>query len=167
MDETHEKLEKLYFNEINNNKNNFIEDNQNDISKINENDFQDNDNLLSKDNLQDSSKDYDKEIEEETNNIEKEFKFFDFDEQLLQYRSLETEQLVKSLMDLKYALILTSEDREVEQIIDYSYSENIFNNFKINEGSVICKSNIGNLLEQLYQFDKAIYHLALSLQDYK
>ena len=168
MDETHEKLEKLYFNEINNNnKNNFIEDNQNDISKINENDFQDNDNLLSKDNLQDSSKDYDKEIEEETNNIEKEYKFFDFDEQLLQYRSIETEQLVKSLMDLKYALILTSEDREVEQIIDYSYSENIFNNFKINEGSVICKSNIGNLLEQLYQFDKAIYHLALSLQDNK
>ena len=66
---------------------------------------------------------------------------------------------------LKDAIILTSDDREVENIIDYSHSGEIFRNFKIKEGEVICESNIGNLQDQLLKFDKAIYHLVLSLQD--
>ena len=70
-------------------------------------------------------------------------------------------------MDLKRALYLTSGDREVDQIIDYSQSEEIFKNFKNTEGAIICESNIGNLEGQLLKFDKAIYHLALSLQDDK
>ena len=174
-EETHEKLEKMYLNERNyaknnnknknNNNNKPIEDNNNNILKNNENDNQDNDNLLKDEKIDDLYDDYDKEIEEEADYIEKENNFFDFDEQLLQYRSLETEQLVKSLMNLKDALILTSEDREVGEIIHYSQSENTFDNFKIKAGSVICESNIGNLLGQLLQYDKSIYHLATSLQD--
>ena len=52
------------------------------------------------------------------------------------------ELLIKSLMDLKGALILTSIDREVEEIIDFSHSEDIFRKYKNKEGAVICQSNI-------------------------
>ena len=70
-------------------------------------------------------------------------------------------------MDLKGVLILTSIDREVEEIIDFSHSEDIFRKYKNKEGAVIYQSNIGNLQSQLLKFDKAIYHLALSLEDNK
>ena len=70
-------------------------------------------------------------------------------------------------MDLKQSLILTSEDRGVGKIIDFSHSEKIFGTFKNIKGATICESNIGNLQSQLLKFDKAIYHLALSLQDNK
>ena len=102
---------------------------------------------------------------EESNFIENELNFYDFDEQLLQYRNSEMEMLVKSLIDLKGSLILTSQDREVERMIDFSHSENIFRNLNNKKGAIICQSNIGNLQSQLLQFDKAIFHLVLSLQD--
>ena len=70
-------------------------------------------------------------------------------------------------MDLKTAMNLTSSDGEKEQIINYSQSEQIFRQFKNNEGAIICHSNIGNLHSQLLKFDKAIYHLNLALQDTK
>ena len=70
-------------------------------------------------------------------------------------------------MDLKQSLILTSQDRGVGQIIDFSHSEKIFGTFKNIRGATICESNIGNLESQLLKFDKAIFHLALSLQDNK
>ena len=111
--------------------------------------------------------DYNKKYDSESDYIEKEINFYDFDEELLQYRPLEIDRLVKVLLDLKGALLLTSTDHQVEQIINYSYSEEIFRNFKNNEGTSICQSNIGNLQSQLLKFDKAIYHLALSLQDDK
>ena len=111
--------------------------------------------------------DFNEKYDEESNYIEKEISFYDFDEQLLRYRPLEMELLIKSLMDLKGALILTSIDREVEEIIDFSHSEDIFRKYKNKEGAVICQSNIGNLQSQLLKFDKAIYHLALPLEDNK
>ena len=111
--------------------------------------------------------DYNKIYDTESDYIEKEINFYDFDEELLQYRPLEIDRLVKVLLDLKGALLLTSTDHQVEQIINYSYSEEIFRNFKNKEGTSICQSNIGNLQSQLLKFDKAIYHLALSLQDDK
>ena len=77
------------------------------------------------------------------------------------------EGLIKSLMNLKGSINLTSSDGEINQIIDYCKSEDIFRNYKNKEGSIICQSNIGNLQSQLMEFDKAIYHLALSLQDNK
>ena len=70
-------------------------------------------------------------------------------------------------MDIRSSLILTSKDREVIKIINYSNSGNIFNNFKNKKGAIICESNIGNLESQLLKHDKAIYHLILSLQDNK
>ena len=111
--------------------------------------------------------DYNKQYDSESDYIEKEINFYDFDEELLQYRPLEIDRLVKVLLDLKGALLLTSADHQVEEIINYSYSEEIFRNFKNKEGTTICQSNIGNLQSQLLKFDKAIYHLALSLQDDK
>ena len=111
--------------------------------------------------------DYNEKFDEESEFIEKETNFYDFDEQLLQYRPLEIDRLVKALIDLKGALILTSSDQQVEQIIEYSNSEEIFRNFKNKEGSKICQSNIGNLQSQLSKYDKAIYHLASSLEDNK
>ena len=108
---------------------------------------------------------YDKQYDLENDVIEKELNFYDFDEELLQYRPMEIDRLVQSLLNLKSALILTSSDNELEHIIDYSNSEYIFNNFKNEEGSRLCQSNIGNLQSQLLKYDKAIYHLALSLQN--
>ena len=108
---------------------------------------------------------YDKQYDLENDIIEKELNFYDFDEELLLYRPIEIDNLVQSLLNLKSALILTSSDHEVENIIDYSNSEYVFDNFKNKEGSRICQSNIGNLQSQLLKYDKAIYHLALSLEN--
>ena len=108
---------------------------------------------------------YEKQYDLDNDMIEKEFNFYDFDEELLQYRPIEIDNLVQSLINLKSVLILTSTDNEVENIIDYSNSEYIFNNFKNKEGSRMCQSNIGNLQSQLLKYDKAIYHLALSLHN--
>ena len=63
--------------------------------------------------------------------LEKELNFYDFDEELLQFRPIEIDRLVQSLLNLKSALILTSSDHEVENIIDYSNCEYIFHNFLI------------------------------------
>ena len=60
---------------------------------------------------------------------------------------------------------MTSSQQDLEQIIGYSNSEHVFSNFKNKEGSRMCQSNIGNLESQLAKYDKAIYHLALSLQN--
>ena len=160
-----------------NNKN--IEESRVDFINDYKNNNQDYDNSINKESTKekDPSKnnnnkikkycDFDKKYDEESDYIEKEYNFYDFDEQLLQYHSLEIENLIKSLMDLKTAMNLTSSDGEKEQIINYSQSEQIFRQFKNNEGAIICHSNIGNLHSQLLKFDKAIYHLNLALQDTK
>lgn len=109
--------------------------------------------------------------ENEDNNgdmIEKELHFYDFDEELLQDRPREINGLVNVLLDLKKVLILTSTANDdikgKEKIIDYSTSQNIFENVKNKEGSFICQSNIGNISSLCEYYDKAIYHLCLSLQ---
>jgi 4-diphosphocytidyl-2C-methyl-D-erythritol kinase len=61
--------------------------------------------------------------------------------------------------------MLTSQNQEVENIIGYTNSEYTFSNFKNISGSRMCQSNIGNLISRLAKYDKAIYHLALSLQN--
>ena len=178
QEENLEKLENAYLFEDKDskNQNEIIEQINDDLEDNNENKFIENDNFINIENIKtkDSNintiikklySDINNKYDEESNYIEKELSFYDFDDQLLQYRPLEIEQLMKSLIDLKSALLFTSADREAKQIINYSYSEKIFGNFKNKEGAIICQSNIGNLQSQLFKFDKAIYHLAVSLQD--
>ena len=191
QDENLEKLEKIYYiigekkikNDLidetdNHNENNDDDKNNKNNATKEETPLMDNNDFLDQDNknfnvleyngeIINPNTDYNKKYDKESDYIEKECNFYDFDEQLLQYRSLEIDRLVKVLLDLKGALLLTSTENQVEQIIDYSYSEEIFRNFKNKEGSSICQSNIGNLQSQLLKYDKAIYHLALSLQDDK
>ena len=124
-----------------------------------------NNNLELNGEIIDPNINYEKQYDLDNDIIEKELNFYDFDEELLQYRPVEIDHLVQSLLNLKSSLILTSSENEVENIIDYSNSEYIFSNFKIKEGSRICQSNIGNLQSQLLKYDKAIYHLVLSLQN--
>ena len=163
QDNNLEKLEKIYL----------LEDKYKDNNNLNENNsLVENDDInseIQKENNNDElilrNKDYNKKYDEESSYIEKELNFYDFNDEFLQYRPLEIELLVKSLINLKGALILTSSDQPVEQIIKYSFTENIFKNLKNKEGTSICQSNIGSLQIQLLKFDKAIYHLALSLQD--
>ena len=134
--------------------------------KNNEDDYNDKSKLLiDEENKQMNDKIKIDKYDEESNYIEKEINFYDFDEELLQYRPLEMDYLIKSLMDLKDSKALTSKDREEKNIINYAYSEKVFRNFQNKEGSIICHSNIGNLQSQLLKYDKAIYHLALSLED--
>ena len=196
QDENLEKLEKIYYsdvekrirNEMAEETDNHLLNNENneDANKNNKNasikedtPLMDNNDYLEQDNNRNINDmeyngeiinpniDYNKKYDTESEYIEKETNFYDFDEELLQYRPLEIDRLVKVLLDLKGALLLTSTDHQVEEIINYSYSEEIFRNFKNKEGTTICQSNIGNLQSQLLKFDKAIYHLALSLQDDK
>ena len=168
QDEGVEKLEKIYLLESKGNKK---EDELNQETKSDLISNLESDGVINTIDLYNKEKnlfsDFNKKYDEESTYIEKELNFYDFDEQLLQFRPLEIESLVETLMHLKGALYLTSGDRHVEQIIDYSNSERIFRNFKNKEGAVICQSNIGNLQSQLMEYDKAIYHLALSLQDNK
>ena len=112
----------------------------------------------------DSNINYEKKYDSDGNMIEKELNFYDFDEELLQYRPVEIDNLVQSLLNLKGALMLTSKNQEVENIIGYTNSEYTFSNFKNKSGKLICQSNIGNLQSRLLKYDKAIYHLSLSLQ---
>ena len=144
------------------------EEDKENISADNDNNLNDDDNINNMDydgEIINSKINYDKQYDLEGDKIEKELNFYDFDEELLQYRPVEVDRLVKSLFNLKSALLLTSSEQDVEQIIGYSNSEYIFSNFKNNEGSRMCQSNIGNLQSQLAKYDKAIYHLALSLQN--
>ena len=115
----------------------------------------------------DQNIDYNKEYYEKSVYIENENEFYNFDDQFLQFRSLEIESLIKSVLNAQSAFILTSEDRQVNKIIDYSSSQEIFKKINNKEGSIICESNIGNLQGQQMEYDKAIYHLALSLLDTK
>ncbi len=171
-DEYLEDYENDYFTEEI--KNNILKKQKNKESEYNlinneDNEFQDTNNLTNKKELiNNAEKNFpylNKKYDEENNYIEKEFNFYDFDEQLLQYRSLEMQNLMNSLMNIRKAVILTSEDRETKKIINYSNSENTFMHYKIKKGTNICQSNIGNLQSQLLKYDKAIYHLVISLQD--
>ena len=155
-------------NEAKSKKNELVED----PLIMDNNDNNEQDNTKSTDDIENnelinSDTNYYKKYQEENDFIEKESTFYNFNEQLLEFRPLEINRLVKVLIDLKGALLLTSTDQQVEEIINYSNSEEIFRNFKNNEGTTICQSNIGNLQSQLLKFDKAIYHLATSLQDNK
>ena len=196
QNENLEKLEKIYYNisqnnikkEINYEKDNHLLNNElkndgkkndsnnnniiseeTDITKANflEQEKSNANNIEYNGELIDLKENYNKKYDKESDYIEKEINFYDFDEELLQYRPLEIDNLVKSLLDLKKALLLTSTDQKVDELVNYSYSEEIFMNFKNKEGTNICQSNIGNLQSQLLKFDKAIYHIALSLQDDK
>ena len=106
-------------------------------------------------------------IKMDKKNLEKENHFFGFDEKLLQYRPKEINNLVKILLELKNILLLTSTNGKCEKIINYSTGESVFYTIKNREGIYICQSNIGNLEFQILNYDKAIYHLCLSLQNPK
>ena len=99
-----------------------------------------------------------KKYEEESEYIEKEMNFYNFNENLLQYRPLEIEHLIKTLIDLKQAILLTSIDQGEDKIVSYSNSSGIFNNLKNKEAMTLCQSNIGNLQIQLHKYDKSIHH---------
>ena len=184
QDENIEMLEKIYMNEDKNNErnneeenganNNLLnkEENENNLHLINneennENQYPDDVNNEADEEVINSNINYDQKYDEESEFIEKETVFYNFDENLLQFRPLEVDHLIKSLIELKGAETLTKSDYSVEHIIDYSNSEDIFKNYKNKEGETICQSNIGNLQSQLRKFDKAIYHLAISLRDNK
>ena len=131
------------------------------VEKYNENDF-----LLTKSSY--NEKDETEKSEKISENIEKELHFYEFDEELLQFRPKEINSLVKILLNLKEVFLLTSKnDLDSQKLINFSKSENIFYNVKNKEGSYLCQSNIGNLLSQNLNYDKAIYHLCISLQDPK
>ena len=132
---------------------------------INSNEENDINNIDYEQDYIDSNINYEKKYDSDGIMIEKELNFYDFDEELLQHRPVEIDNLVQSLLNLKSAMILTSKNQEVDNIIGYTNSEYTFSNFKNKSGKMICQSNIGNLQSRLSKYDKAIYHLALSLQN--
>ena len=164
-----DELENEILDENNNKKNDNYEDSPliDGKNNDNENNTKNNNDIEYEDEIIDLKIDYYKKFEEESNFIDKEYNFYEFDEQLLQCRSLEIDCLLKVLIDLKGALLLTSCNQQVETIINYSSSEEIFKNLKNKGGATICESNIGNLQSQLLKYDKAIFHLVTSLQDNK
>ena len=195
QDENAELLEKINMNEGKNDKNINNTETDNNNNNLNNNNNDNNNNLIDEHKIQEENNakdnddeileetrddqndyndeiinskiDYNKKFDEESMQIEQESTFYNFDENLLEFRSLEVNRLVKALIDLKEALILTSSDQTVEQIINYSNSESIFRNFKNKEREAICQSNIGNLHSRILNYEIAIYHLATALQDNK
>ena len=151
-------------------------DKENNITKLNKETIdilieKENREILNKLNKNEIGKDssnilnFEEQFDKGCEKLENEFSFYDFNEEFLQYRPIEINQLEKSLLDLKNSLLLTSKDNNPDKIIDYSKSEEIFSNFK-NKGAIkICQSNIGNLLSQLHKYNEAIYHLVLSIQN--
>ena len=144
QNENLEKLEKIYFykgkkiksemidnNDNNDNINN--DDNNIDNDDNKKNDFQEEYHLnkrSDKNNLYDyefngeiinPKIDYNKKYDRESEYIEKEINFYDYDEELLQYRPLEIDRLVKVLLNLKGALLVTSSNNQIKEIINYSY----------------------------------------------
>ena len=184
QDENADMLEKIIRNnekdiETSSNKNNKdIENNDNDNDNNKENNKLDetNNELISNDsnNLEVNEKnnfnqkiELHKKYDEESEYIEKEINFYNFNETLLQNRPLEIDRLIKSLIDLKQAILLTSYDQEIDKIVSYSNSSGVFNDYKNKNAMTLCQSNIGNLQIQLHEYDKSINHLALSLEDNK
>ena len=102
-----EKLENYTFQNLkdNNKENKNINESKSDsLNKSNnENDYNEKDKLINEENKQKIDKNnisnIIKKYDEETDFIEKEINFYDFDEQLLQYRPYEISHLVKSLMN--------------------------------------------------------------------
>ena len=168
-DDLKEDEENKMMNEMKRKKNQLIENSS--LKENHGNTEQDNENNLDNaeynDEIINSNINNYKKYEEENEFIEKESNFYNFNEELLEYRPLEINRLIKILIDLKEALLLTSTEQKNEKIINYSNSEEIFRSFKNNERTNICQSNIGNLQSQLLKYDKAIYHLVTSLQDNK
>ena len=82
--------------------------------------------------------DYQSKFQEESDYIEKEKNFYYFDETLLQNRSLEIDELIKALIDLKQALIFSSTEQKEEKIINYYNSSAIFKYFKNKEAMSLC-----------------------------
>ena len=134
--------------------NEITDDNREIINKFIQNEYM---NELS--NLKTLEFEYNKESE----NLRNELDYYNFNEELLQYRCYEVDELGKALLNFKQSLLLTSHDNTPDKIADYSKSEEIFANYKNYSGMNCCQSNIGNLLNQLINYDKAIYHFALSL----
>ena len=158
------------FDDIQNKKNEIFEDSP--LIENYENNQEQNDEKISddeeyNDEMNNSKNDYYNKFNNENEFFENESNFFHFNEELLQYRPLEIENLVQALIELKDSLILTSSDQQVDVIINYSNSGQIFKKYKNNEGNTICESNIGNLQSQLLKYDKAIFHLVNSLEDNK
>ena len=151
-------------------------DKENNITKLNKETIdilieKENREILNKLNKNEIGKDssnilnFEEQFDKGCEKLENEFSFYDFNEEFLQYRPIEINQLEKSLLDLKNSLLLTSKDNNPDKINDYSKSEEILSNFR-NKGAIkICQSNIGNLLSQLHKYNEAIYHLVLSIQN--
>ena len=95
----------------------------------------------------DSKTNYEKKYDSDGIMIEKELNFYDFDEELLQYRPVELNNLVQSLLNLKSALILTSKRQEVINIMGFTNSGYTFDNFKNQTGSRMCQSTLFNKLK--------------------
>ena len=107
-----------------------------------------------------------KKYNEETSTYENEVNFYDFNEELLQYRPIEINELTDTLLNLKEAYLLAGKRNDnLENIISYSKAEDIFENYKKLGAKSVCQSNMGNLFSQLFKYDKAIYHLVTSLLD--
>ena len=103
QDENLEKLEKIYILEYNNKikENDILEQTSNDSENNYENIYKDKDPLINKMNTTNTNNkdnnninpdyDFNQKYDEESDYIKKEYNFYDFDEQLLQYRPLEIE----------------------------------------------------------------------------
>ena len=109
-----------------------------------------------------------KEYYDQCQNYENEINYYDFNEEFLQYRPAEVNELVNLLLNLKEAYsIATKKSNNLQNIISYSKAKDVFEDFKKIPEKSVCDSNMGNLLSQLYKYDKAIYHLVSSLQQVK
>jgi hypothetical protein len=85
-------------------------------------------------------------------------------------RCAEMDKLYDILLKLKHVLSFTSNSKIIydkSSLINYVNAKYTFNEVSNFNGKTVCDSNVGNLTMKFKKYDKAIFHLMETLEDFK
>lgn len=85
-------------------------------------------------------------------------------------RSRQLDELFDLMFKLKFVMGFTTEQTDEvkndNQMLNYIFSRTTFKDVKNIKGQNLCDSNIGNLCLQMMKYDKSIFHLSKSINEY-
>jgi tetratricopeptide (TPR) repeat protein len=92
------------------------------------------------------------------------------DEETLDVRSAEIDNLFNILLKLKNVLSFTSNTKVIQDksaLLNYINAKYTFNEVSNFKGKNLCDSNVGNLAMKCKKYDKAIFHLLEAIKENK
>jgi len=118
-------------------------------------------------NLKEPEVDYDFLISEDDNENDDDEKKDDENDELLDLRSKEIQDLLDKLLRLKNVINFTTNPitEDNETVLSLIYSKYTFVDVQNDKGRLVCDSNLGNINLKLEKYDKAIFHLLESIQN--